>query len=171
MKKGQVILISFLLSLLIAPMVVADLGDSLGKFWQSITHVGQTYDSYKEGWHILFYFVVFYAIFWAGINQAGKKFQWPQNVQTSLAFVLTIGITVATNAYLSSSGNFTGQPFFILDFLGKLAPLILFTVIIIIIVFVFKKFDSTAKIPWPFIIAVSYIILYNLLQLMFPGFP
>ena len=171
MKKGQVILISFLLSLLIAPMVVADLGDSLGKFWQSITHVGQTYDSYKEGWHILFYFVVFYAIFWAGIKKAGEKFQWPQNVQTSLAFVLTIGITVATNAYLSSSGNFTGQPFFILDFLGKLAPLLLFTVMIIILVFIFKKSNPGANIPWPFIIALSYIIVYNLLQLIFPGFP
>lgn len=170
MKKGQIILIGILL-LVLAPMVVADLGDSLGNFWQSITHVGQTYESYKEGWHILFYFVVFYAIFWAGINNASEKFKWPRNVQTSLAFILTIGVTLATNSYLSSSGNFTGQPFFILDFIGKLAPLLLFTAIIIISVFVFKRSNPGAKVPWPFIIALSYIIVYNLLQSIFPGFP
>jgi len=171
MKKGQIIFIGVLLSLVLIPMVSADIGQSLGNFWQSITHVGQTYESYKEGWHILFYFVVFYAMFWAGVYNAGEKFKWPKNVQTSLAFALSIGVTLATNAYLSSSGNFTGQPFFVLDFLGKLAPLLLFTAIIIIIVFIFKKANPTATVPWPFIVALSYIIIYNLLQSIFPGFP
>lgn len=167
-RKKKSLLLGVFFLLVLIPSVAAEI-NVFGKIQEIVTG----YDSYKEVYNFIFYFIVFLSAFTIGARKASDSLNWGDNSKsavTALALILALGSTFGVNSVLK---NLAGGPYYALDFLGRFALIFLIFLIVLLVTFFYKKNDAGAQ-AMPYLIAGGIIILYYLLQALFTegaGFP
>ena len=167
-RKDKLLLLSVLLIIIFMPSVAAEI-NVFGKIQEIVTG----YDSYKEVYNFIFYFIVFLSVFTIGARKAAGSLNWGDNTKsavTALAVILGLGSTFGVNSVLK---NLAGGPYYALDFLGRFALIFLIFLIVLLVTFFYKKNDASSQ-AMPYLISGGIIILYYLLQALFTegaGFP